>query len=1174
MMKSNMWKSTFREIKQSFGRFMAIFAIIALGVGMFAGLKVTRPAMVKTVDRYLKEKQFYDYRILSTLGFEKEDVDALGAKADVRSAEGIVSFDIMANIDGGSDIVLKTYNLPQQINGIELLAGQMPENASECIADSGFFTEADIGKKLVLSKENEEEDLERFTEREFTITGIAQSSAYIQYERGNTSLGNGQIRGFVYLPWESYDVDYYTEILVKFDEDFDIYSSKYDSYMEKKDAQWERFAVEAANNRYDRIIAEGQEKLDDANVELNDAKQEFADGKAEGEAELKDAKSELRDALKKLRDGEKELADGKTEMADGRQRMKDSRAQLISAEGEIAADEKKLQDGEKEILANQKLLDEKKAEAEDGRKMLNAGQQEIDAQKQQLSEASAGLSQAKGQTTLMKDGLADIEQNLPFTAVVPGVEEQLGAALTELEAGALKLFAALCPGEELPEMPPTEKMTLEERAALLKQQLTTLDSVLAAQEEAITAGEAQLTDAQAELDKQRQALDAGEAELAAAQTQLTDAKQEIENGKSELEAGKRQLADGWRAFSDAEAELSKGEQELKDAEKELADGWKEYKDGLKEYEDGVQEFNDKIADGEKEIAFAEKKLSDAQKELDDVEEPESFLLDREKNVGYVCFENDSTIVDGIANVFPVFFFAVAALVCITTMSRMIEEQRTQIGVLKALGYSEATIIGKYLFYSGTAAVTGCLAGFFGGSWIFPNVIWNAYGIMYDVGGVASVLDWKIGLISLVVSLGCSIGTTYLTCHKELSEVAAELMRPKAPKAGKRVLMERITFIWKRLKFLHKVSYRNVFRYKRRFLMMVIGISGCMGLMLTGFGVRDSVTTLADDQYDEIQVYDMNVTLADEITEETFEKLKKTAGDGSLEMLPLMEKSIDLTAGGKTKPVTLVTVDETADIAPFVKLKDVAGGELAYPGDMECVICEKLAETLGVGVGDTVTLEDDKHHTMELTVSGVFRNYIMNYVYMTEQTYEQAGNHQAEEKTVYMNLREDQDVHQLSADMMKLDEVAAVTATADTKARFAGMMDSMDLIVGIIILCAAGLAFIVLYNLTNINITERVREIATIKVLGFYKNETASYIFRENLILTSIGALAGLGLGNLFHRFVMMQIRLDQIEFEIRILPLSYLYSILLTFVFAFFINLVMSRKLDRISMTESLKSVD
>ena len=623
-----------------------------------------------------------------------------------------------------------------------------------------------------------------------------------------------------------------------------------------------------------------------------------------------------------------------------------------------------------------------------------------------------------------------------------------------------------------------------------------------------------------------------------------------------------------RQLSEGEAELLKGEAELADAEKGLTDGWTEYYDGLEEYEEGYQEFVTEIADAEAEIA-------DAKQEIADIEEPESFLLGRETNVGYVCMENDSSIVNGIANVFPVFFYAVAALVCVTTMSRMIEEQRTQIGVLKALGYSDVSIMGKYLFYSGSAAISGSLFGYFFGTWFFPIVIWLAYSTMYDVADIVYVFDAEVLIFSMIVSILCSMGVTLISCKNELSEVAAELMRPKAPKAGKRIFLEYIPFLWKRMKFLHKVSYRNVFRYKKRFFMMVIGISGCTGLLVTGFGVQDSIANIANDQYDRIQVVDINVMLSEEVEESTGDFIARVAGDRVTDYIYVMEKSIDLVTDEAVKSLSLVAIDETEDISPYVILPDTETGEkLKYPGDGECILTDKLAKSYDLQVGDSVIFRDENNHSMELKLSGIAENYLYNFVYMTTQTYEKCLGEKAELKTIYMNLAEGADPHRVTAELMKEKEVAAASVSSDSKDRFTSMIESLDMLIVVITGCAGFLAFIVLYNLTNINITERIREIATIKVLGFYRKETASYVFRENLILTAFGAIAGLGLGKLFHAFVMSQVQVDQVSFDVRILPRSYLYSVILTFVFAVVINLFMTGKLERVSMTESLKSVD
>ena len=462
----------------------------------------------------------------------------------------------------------------------------------------------------------------------------------------------------------------------------------------------------------------------------------------------------------------------------------------------------------------------------------------------------------------------------------------------------------------------------------------------------------------------------------------------------------------------------------------------------------------------------------------------------------------------------------------------------------------------------------------GGTILFPRVIWTVYGMMYRVDTLVYVFDWKLALISLAVALACSMGTTWLSCRMELSQVAAQLMRPKAPKAGKRVFLEYLPVIWKRLGFLRKVSVRNIVRYKKRLFMMVMGISGCTALLVTGFGIKDSIANVAAQQFEEIQVYDIAVTFSAPVDKATEAELKEVAGADISEYLPAMETSQDIETDNGQKSVNLVVIEAGEESDSFLKLHTEGGEDIAYPATGEAVITDKIAAQLGIAVGDSLTLRDENMRTMTMKVVGINQNFFYNYVYINGETYEQQTGQMPEYQTIYINGAENADVHGLSARLMKLDNVASVSVNQDIMDRISSMMESLNLIVVVVIVCAAGLAFIVLYNLTNINITERIREIATIKVLGFYKKETAHYVFRENLVLTFMGAIVGLPLGKWLHFFVMNQINLDMIAFDIHILPVSYIYSVALTFVFAMLINLFMGGKLEKISMTESLKSVD
>lgn len=970
-MKSMLKLTTLREIKGSFSRFFAILAIVALGVGFFAGLKMTKPLMVVTVDQYLKEKNLFDLRLLSTLGFEQEDVDSFAMEEGVKTAAGSLSFDVLCTGISDSEVVLKAHSLTEGVNGVMLKAGRMPESAGECVADTRLMSEEQIGSVIVLSDSNEEDTLEVFKDKEYTVVGLVDSSYYINFERGTTSLRNGKIAGFVYFLPEAFECDYYTEVFIKFDHDYEIYSDEYEEFMDGLTDRWEDICKTRVDNRYEDILQEANEKLADARKELDTQKA--------------DAEKELADAFDELTDADKQIAEGKKEIADA------------------------------------------KAALNDQERLINDQENELDVKEQEL--------------------------------------------LSQMELGS---------------------------------------------------------------------------QIEAAEYQIAEARQQ-------LEAGRRQIAEGRR-------ELSEKEEELLKAEEKTREGWRDY-------EEAEVEFEEKIADAEKELA-------DAQKEIDDIEEPDSYVLSRNTNAGYVFFENDSDIVAGIAGVFPVFFFMVAALVCVTTMNRMVEEQRTQIGVLKALGYGEAAIMSKFMFYSGSAAAIGCAAGYLGGTFAFPKVIWTAYGIMYNVPELLYDFDWKLAAMSAIVSMICSIGATWFSCRYELLETAAGLMRPKAPKAGKRVFLEKVTFIWKRLQFLQKVSVRNIVRYKKRFFMMVIGISGCTALLVTGFGIKDSVTGLASQQFGEIQISDGSITLKNPMNgikeNEVTEKLSELTESYCL----AREEAWDLLYDSKIKAVSMVILEKPEEIDDYLNLHTLKDEPLTYPGEGQAVINNKIADNYHISVGDVISIRNEDMQEITVTVSGIFENFVYDYVYISAETYASQMGKEPGFQTIYVNYKEDMDIHEASAALMKLNEVSAVTVNQDTRERFDNMMGSMNYIVLLVIICAAALAFIVLYNLTNINITERIREIATIKVLGFYKNETASYVFRENVVLTAIGAGVGLVLGYFLHGFIMGRINVDMISFDVHIRPASYLYSIILTFIFNFLVNRVMAFKLEGINMAESLKSVD
>lgn len=1180
-MSNGMIKTTIREIRGSFGRYMAIMAIVMLGVGLFTGLKATTPAMIVTENDYLQEQDFFDFRLLSTMGFDPDSVDELKGFAEIADAEGAVSVDALCTFEEGDEKVYKFHTVPESVNRVVLTAGRMPEKADECVLDAALYGEDAIGAQITVTDSNDEDTLEMFANRTFTAVGIVRSPYYINFERGTTSIGEGKVTAFLYVPKEAFDCDYLTELYATTKLKYKVYTDEYTEYIDGLQKKMEDKNHQLVQARYDRLIGEAQVKIDDAQTELDDKK-------AEAEEELADAWQQILDGEKELIDGEKELADARKKIADGRREIADHEIELADGEKELEDGEKELADGEQEILEKEQEIRDAEKKIEEGEWKLHNGGQELSAARRELEKGKAELEEQEALLQEQEALVAGKEKELSEQEVfLQSREEELQKQEDELQMQITMI-------ESVSGNDPAGQAVLEELRAGLAQaqagkeqiraglaQIQAGKEQLKAAKAPIQSGKEQLAAARREVEVNEQKLESAEADLRYGREKIRKGDKEIADGKEKLEEAKAELEDGKAKLADARAELEEGREELADARAELADaerelekGRKDLEEGKEELEDAKTEYADAEAEFEEEVQDAQRKIDDARAELADIEEPDDYVLTRETNIGYACYESDSNIVAAIANVFPVFFFLVAALICMTTMNRMVEEQRTQIGVLKALGYSNGVIMGKYLFYAGSAAAVGAVIGCVGGTWLFPKVIWMGYGIMYSMGDILYYFDWKVAILSLAAALLCSMGAAYFSCRHELYSVPAGLIRPKAPKNGKRIFLERITFIWRRMKFLHKVSVRNIIRYKKRFFMMILGISGCTALLVTGFGIRDSVTNVADMQYDEILIYDLGITFSDSMEKAQMDRMEEETADMLQRTAWLCEESVDVEFGGKVKSIYMDIPEDTEEFTTFLDLHTPEGEKILYPGKGEAVLTEKIAENLGIKVGDQVTLWDSDMNQFTVEISALCENFVYNYVYVSKETYVDQFGAEPDYKSAYTAVKDGVDVHEAAAVLSESDRVLSVSVTADMRERIATMMESMDYIVLLIIVCAGSLAFIVLYNLTNINITERIREIATIKVLGFYAKETADYVFRENLVLTGMGAVVGLGLGKWLHWFVMYNINIDMISFKTTIVPLSYGYSLFLTFGFAMFVNGIMFFKLEKINMAESLKSIE
>ncbi|MBR3973578.1 MAG: FtsX-like permease family protein [Oscillospiraceae bacterium] len=1156
MKKNAMRKNLSQSILKSLGRYIAIVLIIALGSSLFMGLLMTKTDMVATGQKYMDRQNMFDLRLISSYGWTGEQVEKAAALSGVKDAEGVLYLDVAARLPGAEDdSVYRMYTIPEKLNRIALRGGRMPQAPNECLIDGFMADDSFLGMELKVSSNNSEDTLDAMVYDSYTIVGYVATPLYMDLNRGTTSVGNGSIETYFYVPEGAIDAEYFTEINLTIPGQFDVYSESYNSAMKQAADTLEPDAEALAQERFQSIRQEAEDAYQEGYAEYLDGVKELEEGRLEAETELADAYSQLSDAEKEITNNEKILAAGQRELNKGWQ-------EIAENEKTLAKSREELKKAKADTYAQ---LDEAQAELDKNAKDVAEGLAQVEAG---LVELEAGLSQ-------VNDGIAQLEEALP--QIQEGIT-QLEPMMPLLEAAVDVIEAALRVANSAI-MPDTEQIA--ELTAKLEEAKAELDSYSAQLEELYVMRETYFAQLQ-ELYATRAQLEVTRAELLVTRQTLLNAQVEIDLGSAQLEAGRAeadaqfadaeaQLADGEKQLQDGKNTLSSSQRQLNRGKKALEEGKEELAEGWQEYYDGKAEAEAEIADAEAKLAEAEAELADAREEIDSLEEPTVMVLDRNTNVGYNSLKSSSDIVQGVSRVLPVFFLLVAALVCITTMTRMIDEERTQIGTLKALGYSNGAIISKYLLYAGSGAVIGCGLGTIVGSVIFPMILWEVYKIMLHVTP-DTVLKFNWWLIVAVVGVytALMLAVTWYCCRKALEEQPAELIRPKAPEAGKKIFMEYLPF-WRRISFLNKVTIRNTFRYRQRLAMMLVGIGGCTALLVTGFGLRDSIVGVVDTQFENVTLYDMTVSFSEAQSREDQLRFTEDVSDSAEDFLFCHQSIVEIDFDGQTKETYMIVSDSALE--EFIKFRD-DGEILPMPGKNEVLLSVGMAEMLDLHAGDQVTLRDSDMKKLELTVSGIYENHVSNYAVVISETVQEQWGGVPKIQSVFLRAEQGTDIHELSAEISGLEDVPNVSVSQDLAEMVNGILDALELIVVVVVFCAGLLAVIVLYNLTNININERIREIATIKVLGFRAGETAMYVFKENLALTLIGAVFGLGLGYLLLVFVMSQVKIDMVWFSVIVKPLSYGLSFVLTVFSAVIVDFVFYFKLDKINMAEALKSVE
>ena len=1215
-MKKNILRKDFIiEIKKTMGRFVSIFFIVALGVAFYSGIRASEPSMRFTADQYFDDSKLMDLKVMGTMGLTKADIKAIGKVSGIEAVEGGYSKDVLCPV-GDNEKVVHMLSMQKNFDQVSLVEGRLPEKAGECLVDEDFlsYTDLKVGDTVTFHSGDGEALTDSLVTDTYKIVGIGNSPLYISFGRGSSTIGTGEISGFVVVDKASFDMDVYTEAYVKVSgaEEKTAFTDEYNNLSDAAKEAVSAIEEERCAVRKQEIVDEANEKLADSektvnekSQELEDAKKELESGKSKAAEELEKAKQQLTDGEAELADAKQQIADGETQLADAKAQLNDKQAQLDSAEAQYESGKTQLDQKEQELAdAEQVYL----SNYSKYMPIITAGKEQIPAGKSQIADGKKRLDEGLAPLNQLKDGLAGIEDEI-----------------SQCDSGIAELQKQINDGDTLyqeytkisePDRTPEQRVYLESwsgvrqgleaKLAGIQEQKAQLEDkkkgLLVQMNQAGFATEADLeaqitslTKQKADLDakekallQQEQTLAAQEEELLSAGRQITDGKSQIAAARSQLDSTKSQITDGkaqilsaWALLNEKEDTLNASKAQLASGEQELADGRSEYEQAAKEAEEQITDGQAKITDGEKQLTDAKQQIADAKAEIKKIENPKWYVQTREDALTeYQGYGDNADRMRSIGKVFPVLFFLVAALISLTTMTRMVEEQRVQIGTMKALGYGKAAIAGKYIGYALIATLGGSIFGVLAGEKILPFIIIYAYMILYKhLPAILVPYHMSYALQASGIAVACTLIATIASCYKELAAEPAELMRPAAPKQGKRILLERIGIIWKHLNFTWKSTVRNLIRYKKRFFMTIFGIGGCMALMVVGFGLKDCIYEIVSLQYEKVQFYDAATYMSDDISEENRQQLHDYLDQNAdiKETIEARMQKTDVKSASGKKTLYLMVPSDNEKIEDFLSFHSRTNKDEVYSLKKdEVILTEKMASLLNVKVGDELTIEDEDRGDQTVTVGAICENYMSHYLYLSPEKYEELYGVPAEYNTIIYSVKDGKDdqIEKIGTKLLSMDGVLNVSYTSSIEGRLDDMLRSLNLVIVVLIVSAGMLAFVVLYNLNNINITERQRELATLKVLGFYDGEVASYVYRENILLTIIGSVVGMVLGNLLHRYIILTVEVEEAMFGRQIHWQSYLYSFLFTVAFSLFVNWVMFYKLKKIDMVESLKSVE
>lgn len=1150
-------KDFYMEIRKSPGRFLSILFIVALGVAFFSGIRASEPDMRLSGDSYFDEAGLMDIKAVCTYGVTKDDIRAMEDVEGVERAEGAYSADFLYSAKDEQQ-VLHVMSLQEEMNRVTVSKGRFPGKTGECLADdsSGFR----VGDKIELKSGTDDDILDTLKTDTFEVVGLGNSPCYLSYGRGSSTVGDGSIQAFLVVPEKTFDMEVYSEVYLQVEGAKALlsFTDEYDDRIEEVLRRIEDLAD-------GRAVVRRNSLKDEANEKLEEAREELEEGKEEARKELADAEEKIADAEQKLADARVQIEDGRKQLADARSTLNSKQKELDSARAQYRSGLAQLNDGK---AAYEQGLAQYEAARPEAEAQIAAGRQQLEGLKAQIAADEQTYQTVLGQIGALKAQIESIKSQggMAGARSISKVPASAGGRTgrTGEDDGSQDTETPDYPGSgdepDIPDIPqPEVPEELLNQLAQLEGTAQMLAMKIEGQKQAYASGTA-------ELDASQKQLDDTAAQLAATSAQLSAAEAELVSVPAQLSSGQRQINQGWSEIRKQEAKLADGEAEIVSNETKLVDAKQEYEDGKAEAEAKIKDGEDKIAEAEADIA--------------DIGLPKWYVYDRSTLIEYSGFGENAERLGAIGRVFPVLFFLVAALISLTSMTRMVEEQRTSIGTMKALGYGKGAIAAKYIGYALLATAGGSILGVLIGEKVLPYIIVYAYGILYQhLPRILVPYDWGYAVMASGAAVFCTIFATVMACYRELDAQPAVLMRPPTPKNGRRVFLERIGIIWRHLNFTWKSTVRNLMRYKKRFFMTIFGIGGCMALMLVGFGLKDSCYEIAELQYAEIQFYDGSIYLEEDITQEQREELravldqeKQVSGYMNADM-----QNITLVNGKKERAAYACVFGTVEDIPQFMDFHDRKTKERYELSDEGVIVSEKTAKLLGAVKGDTIEIKDEENGNKKVKIEEICENYLGHYIYFTPSCYEKAYGEEPEYNSILFKAEDSSDkeeMEKLGREILKKDGALSVSYTHDIEKQLDDMLRSLNLVIVVLIISAGMLAFVVLYNLNTVNIAERKRELATLKVLGFYNMEVAEYVYRENILLTFLGAVVGVVLGKFLHLFIIETVEVDSAMFGRNINPPSFVYSLVLTVVFSLMINGVMYFKLRKIDMVESLKSIE